>query len=297
MKMSLDCIPCFVRQAADAVKMSASALPDEDRINLMHNVLRWLGDVDLHQTPPAASQIIHRRLRELLLTDDPYRAAKDKQNEMAEALIPAIRKHILSSPDPLTMAVRYAITGNIIDLGAKNRIGYAEIYEELQNASMQPIFGDIQAFRRAVSKAKTVLYLADNAGEIFFDRLLIEQMKDVRVTLAVRGAPIINDATILDAQTACIEQIADIIDNGSDAPGTILGDCNGEFRRLFNESDMVIAKGQGNFESLSDEPREIFFLFKTKCPVISRHSGFCLGTYVAAHRCQGRDLPEERGRQ
>ena len=293
MKMSLDCVPCFVRQAADAVKMSV--LSDDDRKSLMHNVLKWLGDVDLNQTPPAAAQMIHRRLRELLSTDDPYRESKDRQNEMAAALIPAIRKYIELSSDPLVMAVRYAITGNIIDLGAKNRIGYAEIYEELQNASMQPIFGNIEAFRRVILKAKTILYLTDNAGEIFFDGLLIEQLKGACVTLAVRGAPVINDATRSDAQAAGLDNIAEIIDNGSDAPGTILGDCNNEFRRHFHEADMVIAKGQGNFESLSDESREIFFLFKTKCPVISRHSGFCLGTYVLAHRSHGNYVPEAKG--
>ena len=293
MKMSLDCVPCFVRQAADAVKMSV--LSDEDRKSLMHNVLQWLGDVDLNQTPPAAAQMIHRRLRELLSTDDPYRESKDRQNEMAAALIPAIRKYIELSSDPLVMAVRYAITGNIIDLGAKNRIGYAEIYEELQNASMQPIFGNIEAFRRVILKAKTILDLTDEAGEIFFDGLLIEQLKGACVTLAVRGAPVINDATRSDAQAAGLDNIAEIIDNGSDAPGTILGDCNNEFRRHFHEADMVIAKGQGNFESLSDESREIFFLFKTKCPVISRHSGFCLGTYVLAHRSHGNYVPEAKG--
>jgi hypothetical protein len=295
MKMSLDCIPCFVRQAADAVKMSTSSY--EDRKSLMHNVLQWMGEVDLNQTPPAVSQIIHRRLNGLLPTNDPYRAAKDRQNEMAALLIPSIRKNISSSFDPLTMAVRYAIMGNIIDLGAKNNIGYGEIYAEMQSAPMQPIFGDMAAFRNALERARTILYLADNAGEIYFDSLLIEQLKDARVTLAVRGAPVINDATIFDALAAGIDDIAEIIDNGSDAPGTILDDCNTEFRRRFEEADMVIAKGQGNFESLSDEPREIFFLFRTKCPVISRHSGFCMGNYVAAHRFQGRDIPAERGVQ
>ena len=292
MKMSLDCIPSFVRQATDAVKMTASS--DEARQNLMHNVLQWLCDVDLNQTPPAAAQMIHRRLRKLLSNDDPYRLAKNRQNEMAAALIPAIRKHIGLSSDPFVMALRYAIAGNIIDLGAKNKIDYREIYENLQNASMQPIFGDIEAFRKAVLKAETILYLADNAGEIFFDGLLIEQLKNTRVTLAVRGAPVINDATRSDALAAGLDNIVEIVDNGSDAPGTILDDCSIEFRRIFNEADVVIAKGQGNFESLSDEAREIFFLFKTKCSVISRHSGFCVGTYVLARRSHGKYVPEAR---
>jgi hypothetical protein len=292
MKMSLDCIPCFVRQATDAVKMSD--LSDEEQKRLMQNVLQWIGEFDFNETPPAFSQSINRRLRSVLPTDDPYRTTKDMHNKMASSLIPSIRQHLKSSPDPLMMAVRYAISGNIIDLGSKSNISHEEIYAALQNTPLQPIYGDINAFKKAVQKAKNILYLADNAGEIFFDRLLIEQLSGKKITVAVRGAPIINDATIADARAAKIDDIAEIIDNGSDAPGTILDDCSSEFRRIFNEADVVIAKGQGNFESLSDEPREIFFLFKTKCPVISRHSGFCMGTYVLAHRFHGQYIPEAR---
>lgn len=295
MKMTLDCIPCFVRQAADAVKMSVSS--NEERNQLMRNVLQWIGDVDLEQSPPAISQIIHRRVRELLPMADPYRAAKDSHNALAAALIPAIRRRIGDSFDPLTMAVRYAITGNIIDLGAKNNVGYGDIYAELQSAPIQPIFGDMTSFKKAISEAQTILYLADNAGEIFFDRLLIERFTGAKVILAVRGAPVINDATYADAQIAGLADIADIIDNGSDAPGTILSDCSAEFCRCFDEADMIIAKGQGNFESLSDESRDIFFLFRTKCLVISRHSGFSVGTYVAANRFGCRAISTERGVQ
>ncbi len=295
MKSSIDCIPCFVRQAADAIRTTVPA--DENRMRLMRAILEWMGDIDLDASPPAAVQMIHRRLRSLLPTDDPYQMAKTRQNAFAARLIPSIRRRISESFDPLTMAVRYAITGNIIDLGAKNNVGWGDIYAELQSAPIQPIFGDMDAFSQAASKARTILYLADNAGEIFFDRLLIEHLKGTRVTLAVRGMPVINDATRADAQAAGLNDIAEIIDNGSDAPGTILNDCSVEFRRRFDEADMIIAKGQGNFESLSDEPRNIFFLFRIKCPVISCHSGFSMGTYVAANRFQHRDIPAERGLQ
>ncbi|MDD4356602.1 MAG: ARMT1-like domain-containing protein [Smithellaceae bacterium] len=293
MKSSIDCIPCFVRQAADAVRMTVPA--DEDRMRLMRAVLEWMGDIDLDSSPPASVQMIHRRLRGLLPAGDPYREAKDRQNDLAARLIPSIRKRIAESFDSLTMAVRYAITGNILDLGAKNNLGIGDIYAELQSAPIQPIFGDMAAFQKAVSKARQVLYLADNAGEIFFDRLLIEQLAGVKVTLAVRGMPVINDATREDALAAGIDNIAEIIDNGSDAPGTILSDCNAEFRKHFDEADLIIAKGQGNFETLSDAPRDIFFLFRTKCPVISLHSGFCIGTYVATNHFAGGDESRKRG--
>lgn len=280
MKSSVDCIPCFVHQAADAVKMST--MSDEDRKRLLQTVLEWMCDIDLDVSPPAAVQMIHRRLRRLLPVSDPYRGAKDSQNGLASRLIPGIRKRIAESFDPLTMAVRYAIMGNIIDLGAKNNVGYGEIYAELQSAPMQPIFGELDVFRQKAARAKTILYLADNAGEIFFDRLLIERLDGRKVTLVVRGAPVINDATLADAKAAGLADIANIMDNGSDAPGTLLGDCSAEFVQRFAEADMVIAKGQGNFESLSDERRDIFFLFRAKCGVISRHSGYSVGTYVAA---------------
>jgi damage-control phosphatase, subfamily I len=295
MKTSLDCIPCFVRQAADAVKISASS--DNERQRLMRNVLQWLSEIDMYQSPPAISQIINRRVREILAMDDPYRAAKDSHNALAAALISSIRRRITTSFDPLTMAVRYAITGNIIDLGAKNGIGSGDIYAELQSAYMQPIFGDMEAFKKAISEAQTILYLADNAGEIFFDRLLIEQLSGGKVTLAVRGAPVINDATRFDALEAGLEEIVEIIDNGSDAPGTILSDCSAEFRRRFDKADMIIAKGQGNFETLSDVAHNIFSLHKTKCPIISAHTGFSVGSYVATNRSRHRDIAAERGFQ
>ena len=293
MKTSLDCIPCFVRQATDAVRIWA--VSEDERARLVRRILQWIAKIDLDQSPPAISQIINRQVRGLLVMADPYRAAKDAHNALAEALIPSIRRRIAASFDPLTMAVRYAITGNIIDLGAKNGIGYGEIYEELKSAPLQPIFGDMEAFKKACGQAQTILYLTDNAGEIFFDRLLIEKLPGAKITLAVRGAPIINDATRTDALAANLEDLVEIIDNGSDAPRTILNDCSAEFRRHFDEADMVIAKGQGNFESLSDEPRNIFFLFRTKCPVISLHSGFSVGSYVATNRPHHRDIFAERG--
>lgn len=288
MKTSLDCIPCFIRQATDTLKMAAKS--ENDRMRLINNFLQWIGEVDLDQSPPAIAQIIHRRLRGILPTDDPYRAAKNMHNALAASLTPSIRRRIEASPDPLTMAVRYAITGNIIDLGAKNSIGFGEIYAELQSAPQQPIFGDMEAFKKAIKQAKTILYLTDNAGEIFFDRLLIERLSDAKITLAVRGNPVINDATRSDAQAADIGAVAEIIDNGSDAPGTILDDCSSEFRRRFGEADVVIAKGQGNFESLTEKSGNIFFLFRTKCPVISSNSGFDLGTYVAANHFSRKDI-------
>ena len=152
----------------------------------------------------------------------------------------------------------------------------------IDQALAEPFTGDQDGFRQALSKAHKILYLADNAGEIAFDRLLIEQLLPERVTLAVRGAPVINDATMDDARAVGLHEIVEVIDNGSDAPGTILADCSEDFNRRFAEADLILAKGQGNFETLSDDHRKIYFLFKAKCPVIAAHVGLPVGTHVLA---------------
>jgi len=281
MKTYLDCIPCLIRQALHAARMVSTdpAL----HTSVVRQVLRWAGDMDLRQPPPVMAQRIHRRLRTICLNDDPYRLAKQHQNRMALSLLSELEAKLVAAFDRLEMAVRLAIAGNVIDLGINGSVTEAELRQSVSRVLDESLVGDLEKFRKAVSKARSILYLADNAGEIVFDRLLVEQLGNERVTLAVRGFPILNDATSEDARAAGLHEIVEIIDNGSDAPGTLLEQCSAEFVRRFNQADLIVAKGQGNFETLSDEPRNIFFLFKVKCPVIANHTGLPLGTHVLGH--------------
>ena len=278
MKTSLDCIPCFVRQALEA----ARSFTDDPKIHarILRDVLRHAGEMDMTQSPPAMAQGIHRALRKMTGVADPYREAKDRFNEMALDMLPDLSDRVQAAKDPMYMALRLAIAGNVIDLGVNGGITEAEAREAIAGAMDEPFHGDADAFRKAVAEAGKILYLADNAGEIVFDRLLIEQLPRDRVTVAVRGAPILNDATMADARTAGLCDLVEVIDNGSDAPGTILEDCSESFRTRFAEADLVIAKGQGNFETLSDAPGNILFLFKAKCPVIAAHVDLPLGTHI-----------------
>lgn len=280
MKTSLDCIPCFARQALEAARL----VSDDPMIHeqIVRELLRWVAAMDFALPPPVLGQRIHRRLREITGAEDPYRTVKDRHNRLALNLYPELKKGIQKNPDPFAMAVGLAVAGNIIDLGAKSGMDDTEMLSMLERTISEKIIGDLAGFKRVVSGARRILYLADNAGEIAFDRLLIEQFPPDRVTVAVRGAPVINDATMIDAHAVGLCEVVEVIDNGSDAPGTVVEDCNRAFRRRFSEADLVIAKGQGNYETLSGEARCIFFLFKAKCSVIAAHVGVPVGTNVVA---------------
>ncbi len=281
MQTSLDCIPCLLRQSLDAARLiTPDPLVHEQ---ILREVLHWAHQMDLNQSPPFMAQHFHRRLRELTGISDPYRAAKRQANLLCNALVPTLRLDVLASPEPLLAAARIAIAGNMIDMGANGHLTNTEIEKSMHSALQGNFWGDEQRFVQDVKQAQKILYLADNAGEIAFDRLLIEQISPDKVTLAVRGSPAINDATMIEAKEIGLDRIVKLISNGSDAPGTILNDCSQKFRKIFYEADLIIAKGQGNFESLSHQAGNIYFLFKIKCPVIANQINQPMGTQVLIH--------------
>jgi uncharacterized protein with ATP-grasp and redox domains len=237
--------------------------------------------MDLRQSPPAMGQKIHRLIRKLTGVQDPYLQAKNRFNQLALKMYPELREQIQASADPFETAVRLAIAGNIIDLGVKSGLAESQVEETIAQSLTEPLDMDaLKEFRNATAQAKDILYLGDNAGEIVLDRLLIEQLPCENITFVVKAGPIINDATMEDAEIAGLTDIVTVIDNGSDAPGTILESCSEAFRRRFDEADLVISKGQGNYETLSDVNKDVFFILRAKCPVIARHLGCEVGQMI-----------------
>lgn len=278
MKTSLECVPCFARQALDAVS-EAVADPARREV-LLRRLLHEIADGDWSASPPAMAQHLHRAIRRELNHPDPYRDIKNRMNRMAESLLPRMRERIEAHSDPREAAVRVAIGGNLLDVGAQTQIAAEDLPAHLETIWTQPLRGDFEGLFRAVDRARCILYLADNAGEIFFDRLLIERLPAEKITLFMRGSPVLNDATTEDAEAAGLPAIVPVLDNGSDAPGTILKDCSEEFRRWFDRADLVIAKGQGNYETLSDADKDIYFLFTVKCPLVAERVGEPVGSLV-----------------
>ncbi len=274
---TLDCLPCFVSQANTAI---ALATPNPQlRERAYRSVLKLLSEIDLSQSPPATASLLNRLIRDICNNPDPYLDIKRQSNEFIMKLMPVLRQTIESAPDPVAAAIHLAIGGNLIDYGINHSLNRHDIQNMLDTALLTAIKGvSIAQFQQAVHQANKILYLADNCGEIFLDRLLIECLPYHKITLAVRHSPVLNDATLQDARLAGLDQLVTIIDNGSDAPGTVLENGSETFRQYFHDADLIISKGQGNYETLCHTKFPIFFLFMVKCEVVARYTGFPLGS-------------------
>jgi len=275
MRIYLDCYPCFLRQALEAVRLAGG---DESiQATVISQVLGLLGTMPSGQTPPYIGAQVHRLVRRLTDCSDPYRHAKAKSTRQALSVWPHLRGLVRKASDPFDAALRLSIAGNIIDHGVGLRY---DLQGTIDRSLSQPIAVDEgSALRSALRDAEGILFLADNAGETVFDRLLIEVL-DRPVLYAVKGGPVLNDATEEDARAAGVDSVATIISTGSDAPGTLIQECSLAFRDVFNRASVVLAKGQANYETLSDAGEHVFLLLQAKCPVIARDVGAPVGSMI-----------------
>jgi len=268
MKVFLECIPCFLKQALEAVRL---ATPDEFmQEEAMRRVLQELSEISWNTSPPYIGRRVHHLVKHITGNSDPYAPLKRQSNEIALRLYPELVLRVKEASDPFETAVRLALAGNMIDFGARpgEKVDIEKEIEEVMDASLEK--NVLTDFRNAIAQAKRVLFLGDNAGEIFFDKLLIQQIGPEKITYVVKAKPIINDATLEDAKIAGLSDLVLVIDNGSDYPGTVLAECSQTFLEFYNQADIVLAKGQGNYETLNDTDKPIVFLLKVKCPVVAK---------------------------
>jgi hypothetical protein len=264
-----------MQQAHSSVKY---AIEDEARRwEVLREVAPLLGELSMDQSPAYNSSLVLHRVAELLGEPDPYAVAKAASNDAALAMVPGLRDKIKAADDKLETAVRLAVVGNVIDLGIKHE---ADI-----DATVTQALGDgfarfeYDAFKEKLAPAKRILYILDNAGEIVFDKMLIEGLKanGKMVIAAVKGGPILNDALIADAQQIGLDKAVKVIDTGNNFVGVIRDKCSDFFLKVLDTADMVIAKGQGNYETLDQSGDRFFFILKAKCPHVSDALGVKVG--------------------
>ncbi|MCF6186570.1 MAG: ARMT1-like domain-containing protein [Desulfobulbaceae bacterium] len=273
MQTHLDCLVCFMRQALAAARLSTND-PKLHR-EVVDATGRMLAEIDLGSTPPENAVFLYRLIAKITGKADPFVDLKRQSNEFALSIRDQISDTIAGAADPLRTALRFAACGNIIDYAAQHSF---DATKTMADCGSQPFVVDdyprlLDKLEHSDQKKTKILYLADNCGELVFDGLLIRELQRLGcvVTLAVRGAPIINDATMEDVRSCGLNSLCRVIGNGTGCPGTPLGDCSDIFQQAFADADVIISKGMGNFETLSDVAAPLFFLFTVKCARVASY--------------------------
>ncbi len=271
MKSSLHCLPCFLQQTIKAASLSTSDHALQKKI--LDTIARLLPSLDLDKSPPENSIPVYETIARMSGCVDPFGDLKRKSNDFARSLVVDVKKPIAASSDPLHTALLFSIAGNIIDYGSQQDF---DAESALKKCLDTPLAIDhYRELRQDLGKSKTLLYLGDNAGEIVFDSVVVENLRQLfpamEIVFAVKGSAIINDALMDDATECGLPEICRVITNGTGCPGTPLTECSTEFQDIFAKADLIISKGQGNYETLSEARAAIYFLLTVKCPIVACH--------------------------
>ncbi|MDD4730725.1 MAG: ARMT1-like domain-containing protein [Desulfovibrio sp.] len=271
MQTELDCIPCFFSQALRAVR---KVCPDEGGVHAraLARLGAMLPEFDMTQPPPALAGDMYAMLRQLTGVEDFFVQEKKQANERVLQLLPGLAQTVRTSADPLETALEISIIGNYMDCGVGTIFDWESELDRLGGALD---VDTMREFHERLEPGTEVLIVGDNAGEIGLDRLFVQELLGVgvRVTYAVRGAPILNDATMEDARCVGMDQLCEVISSGVDTPGAVVSRCTPEFQDRLTRADVLLAKGQGNYEALTDSGLNVYFAFKVKCPVVAGRAG------------------------
>lgn len=270
MKIDMRCLPCVVRQALRVSELVHA--PDTEAI--MRELFAYLAGLDYSKSAPEIMGHVFAILKRQTGNADPYRETRLRYDDMMLDMEGELNARVSAAADPFMEAVKLAIAGNIIDFGPAHDLASEDVMRALADSMAHELaVDDTAALIRDISGAKSLMYIGDNCGEICLDKLLIAQIRainpDIDIIYGVRGAPIVNDALMKDAMRVGMDGIARVMDNGDDSQGTVLERVSGEFYRAYKAADVVIAKGQANFESLMGAEENIYFLMLVKCAIMA----------------------------
>lgn len=275
MTLAEACLPCLMHQGMRAVRLAAPG----DKALQLEAAQAWtehLCRARMDQPPPRLAGELYGLVARLTGNADPFREHKEQANRRALALLPRLRALLDKASDPLALALAVAITGNYIDAGVSAEFDWEGELEGHANGTVPGVdHAELAPFRQALRPGARVVVLGDNAGEVVLDTLLVRALLDTgaRVVYAVRGRPVLNDATLEDARAAGMDRLCEVADTGSDCPGAVPERCDPAFLDRMRAADVVLSKGQGNYESLQGRWPGVYYAFKAKCPVVSGRLG------------------------
>lgn len=282
MKVNYECASCMLRQSREAIEHATNDI--EKRMDVTLKVLEYMDEnfkKDINSNKLGTD--LHQMIMKETNNNDPYKELREEGNQVAKKLIPMINE-LIKKDDSLENYLKIAVAGNVIDFGAFEEDTNMESLLTEQIIK-NPAINDCEKLEKDLEKATKILYLADNGGEIVFDKLLIKKIKedyDVDIILALKENPIINDAIVSDAEELNLDKYAKIISIGASSVGVVKDYISDELREYMDSVDLIISKGMGNYEGLTEmyiKP-PVYFLLTVKCNVITREIGVPVGSPV-----------------
>ncbi|NPA66966.1 MAG: DUF89 family protein [Epsilonproteobacteria bacterium] len=283
MNIDLLCVECIVNQA----KRVGDTL-GVDKVTsqkLVNTALEMSNDFSFSKTPPEVATPVYEKMAEILGTDDIYKEIKKRSTQKAQSFVPFLEQTLQNSDNLFVDATKMAVAGNVIDLASEISFDLQEELEKIFHTDFA--IDNTEELYTLLKKATNVVVLGDNVGEHLFDKLYIQTLQKLfpHVTFYyfVRGKPIINDVTLKEAEEIGFEQVCKVIDSGVPTPGFTYKLATKEAQQLFDDADVVISKGMGNYECLSPSHKSpIFFLLKIKCQVVSASLGKEVGSIICS---------------
>ena len=280
MNLKPDCLSCLLNQSLRITKNLN--LDESTSIKVMQLASNSISNYQ-KISPPIAAADLYPKLGSLIGTEDVYKSLKSLSTQEATKLLPAVKKTVVESVEPLKSAIKSAVAGNVIDFATPNHFNLTTEFEKVFDTPFK--IDDESIFLEKLKSASSLMIIGDNVGEHIFDKLLLEILNDeypnLKLYYAVRGEPIINDVTLVEAEEIGMDRVCTVVDSGVNTPGLAYTHASREFMNLYNSIDLIIAKGMGNYECLEDvKDSRIFHLFKVKCDVVSDDVGAELGSLV-----------------
>ncbi len=270
-RLNPECISCLIKKQLDSYPEKAS---NSEKIKYMQEILEIISQAPQSMSAPEIVAEIYNVQRKMFGTNQDYTETKRYFNNLMLEIEKDLAEEIVKSEDRLKTAVQYVMTGNYIDFGAMDKVDENKLRELLSNArNIEVNDNEFQALQSDLMNAKYLVYLTDNCGEIVLDKLLISVIRELNpaldITAIVRGSDVLNDATLIDARQAALTDIVKVIGNGSNIAGTCLNKISPEALHAIDNADVIISKGQGNFETLNRCGRNIYYMFMCKCKMFA----------------------------
>ena len=272
MRLNPECIPCLL---GNQLERYPKDIDNSKKIAYMQAILRVIADASDSMSAPMIMREITKIQRQMFGNEMDYSEIKRHFNQLMLEKEMDVQTEIDASEDELKLAIQFAIIGNFIDFGAMKSVNEQKLEEFLHSAREISVNEEEYiSLRKDILDAKKITYLTDNCGEIVMDKLLIRVIQkmnpDANLTVLVRGEQVLNDATLEDAVQVGLTEMADVRGNGSDIAGTCIEELSEEARKIIYDSDVILAKGQGNFETMQMCGLNVYYIFMCKCEMFAR---------------------------